>query len=107
VGNGYFLLRFNSDSTTNYQIASGDQNLDSHFILCSTDSGAAANYQFVAMVNLVDTSSPFKPVDIQFRNSSPNQTAGFYTSTSAITSIQMITTAGNFDGGTYQIWKLG
>lgn len=106
AGNGNFFLRFNSDTGSNYYVANrADDSAKTGILLATTDDGAAASYRGWAIVNLADSTAPFKIVDTGFYGDEGN--SGYWVNSNAITSISLALSTGSYDAGTYQIWKLG
>ena len=100
-------LQFNSDTGANYLQAAIQGNGSGNTTLFLTEAVSAASTCTQSFyIIAADSSAPNKPVLLSGLPASTGQAlGGAYTSTSAITSMQIYLAVGSFDGGTYEVWK--
>jgi len=97
-GNEDLRVRLNSDTGNNYY-QTGGATAGDRLQMGASSGGTAAVQRFAFFIDLADTSAALKPLY------STASLFGVYASTSAITSITFFPGGGNFDAGTYEIWK--
>jgi hypothetical protein len=122
----YIGIRLNTDSTTNYEYSLNsidyastfamtnfynDTDLGSNIILLARMGNAAADEisGFVSVENCASTSrkvfaSNGGPIGANGSSARVTAGQGFYKGTSAITSVSVVSTTGNFDNGTIYVY---
>lgn len=95
-------LRFNNDAGPNYVNTGGLLSASSLHSPLFNDTGT---HDLAFSVDLANTEADLKPV-ATIADSSVEQYFGYYKNTSAITSLQIsLSSSGNFDSGSYQVWS--
>jgi len=95
-------IKFNSDSGPNYVNTGG---LISASSLSSPLFPNTDTQDITILVDLANTAASLKPVST-IASTTAGQYFGYYKNTNEISSVQLsLTTAGSFDGGTYEVWS--
>lgn len=94
-------IRFNSDAGPNYINANGTTTSSSLKTPLTSD---ADTHDLGIMIDLANTAAQLKPVSTA-SNESTDSFFGYYRSPSAINSVSIICTSGEFDGGDYYVWS--
>lgn len=102
VSNQGLKLQFNSDTGTNYG-ASNTGSTATSIILTGATNAAQSIYSIAYVLAAGDT----EEVKVVLCPGSTSAIGGNYLSTSAITSIQLFPSGGNFDAGTYYVYGRG
>jgi hypothetical protein len=99
----YIMLRLNGDSGTNYRRTDSDSAVSEIYPAGSVTVSGASTRSIGFHVDMANTSMAGKPVTSVTPQG--NVSGGWYMSSSAITSITILTSGGTFDGGTYYVWS--
>lgn len=99
----YIMLRLNGDSGTNYRRTDSDSAVSEIYPAGSVTVSGASTRSIGFHVDMANTSMAGKPVTSVTPQG--NVAGGWYMSSSAITSITILTSGGTFDGGTYYVWS--
>ena len=101
----YIMLRLNGDSGNNYRRTDSDSAVAEIYPAGSVTVSAASTRSIGFHVDMANTSMAGKPVTSVTPQG--NASGGWYMSSSAITSITILTSGGTFDAGTYYVWSFG
>lgn len=116
--NGTLYLRFNNDSNTRYSSDSGSQNYGDTFrynaFYCTSDlSNVSSDGMYRMEIPHYANTTTWKIAKVYGGTTSKTGTGndiqmgtvdGFYNQTGAITEVDIVSTAGNFTGGTYILY---
>lgn len=99
----YVMLRLNGDSAANYRRTDSDSAVSEIYPAGSVTVSGASTRSIGFHVDMANTSMAGKPVTSVTPQG--NVSGGWYMSSSAITSITILTSGGSFDAGTYYVWS--
>jgi hypothetical protein len=103
-GNDLIAVRFNGDTGNNYYNVNGDA---SSIIKLNDTETISTPDNYSAYIPMANTSAALKSVLNVGTPAAANAIGGSYKSTSAITSITLLSFGSqNFTGGSYQIWSV-
>jgi hypothetical protein len=102
-----YRMTVNSDTGTNYiwNSTTGTGNNNTYINLSDSVTNSSSSFINLYIFGADSTTLPIKPIIPIGQSSTAFAIGGAWVSTSAITSLQIIVSAGSFDAGTYQIWK--
>ena len=101
----YVQIRLNGDTGNNYRTGDSDVAISAVYLNGTGTYAAASTRSSGAYINMADTSMSRKPFLSMTPNSTNGSASGWYVSSSAITSITIFPSGGNFDAGTYYVWS--